>query len=159
MNGVPIKVISMEKGVMVSHPKGYALVKTDEETFRACYEWGLVLADFYPAKGDLYLKSYELDEAICAQIQTELVILVLQKEFDCKYSQVRAAATPLAARLQLTPEMFRHWEAVVLAHRKLLEYHPCRVDVSEVLVKAMLGINGKTFGSAYSQEFWHNRPW
>ncbi|MCD6051695.1 MAG: hypothetical protein K0Q55_3104 [Verrucomicrobia bacterium] len=107
MNGASIKVISLEKGVMVSHPKGHSLVKTNEQTFRTCYEWSLLLADFYPAKAELNEQSYQMDDAISAQIQTELVLMVLEWEFASPWSKIPKAPTPLAARALLKREMFR----------------------------------------------------
>jgi len=152
MNGAPIKVIQLEKGLMVTHHKGHALVKTDEETFRMCYDWSLLLADFYPAKAELNGQSYQMDDKICAQIQTELVLDVLEWGFASPWSEIPKATTPLAARTLLKREMFRRWDRILLAHRKLRDYHPCRLDVSYALTQAMLGINYKDIRRAYGME-------
>ncbi len=156
MNGVPIKVISMEKGVMVSHPKGHSLIKTSEETFRACYEWSLLLSDFNPAKAELNGQSYQMDDTICAQIQTELVLDVLEGEFASPWSEIPKATTPLAARALLDRKMFREYGCILLAHRKLRDYHPCRLDVSYALTQAMLGIKYKDIRDAYGMEAYAN---
>jgi hypothetical protein len=152
MNGVPIKVISMEKGVMVSHPKGHSLVRTNEETFRACYEWSLLLSDFNPAKAELNGQSHQMDDTICAQIQTELVLDVLEGEFASPLSEIPKATTPLAARASLNREMFRRWDRILMAHRKLRDYFPCRLDVSYLLTQAMLGVKYGDIRGAYGME-------
>lgn len=156
MNGAPINVISLEKGVMVSHPKGHSLVKTDEETFRACYDWSLLLSDFYPAKAELNGQSYQMDDAISAQIQTELVLDVLEWEFASPWSKIPKATTPLAARALLDRKMFREYGCILLAHRKLRDYFPCRLDVSYVLTQAMLDIKSSDIGNAYGMEAYAN---